>query len=160
MKGRYSKSLLVATFIVFALLVIIASTVGILKTLGVFECEISTFGLIYVILTIGIGLYVLGLGLFTKGGYETAIGSLLTTLGVVYLISALKVDVVIVIIVAVAMCLLTLLLLLLTKANLLVVQRADEKEDYKPYMQTLQEQKAQEKKDEEDNPITIKTFKD
>lgn len=161
MKSRYNKKLVVASIVVFALLVVVASVVGILKALNVFTCDISTFGLIYVILTIGAGVYVLGLGLATKGGYETAVGSILTTLGVVYLLAALKVDVVVVVIVAVAMVLLTLLGLLLVKADLLHVQRADEKEDYKPYMEKLQEQKAQEKKDEEDNPVPeIKSFKD
>ena len=161
MKSRYNKKLVVASIVVFALLVVAASVVGILKTLNVFSSDISTFGIIYVILTIGAGVYVLGLGLVTKGGYETAVGSILTTLGVVYLLAALKVDVVIVVIVAVAMVLLTLLGLLLVKADLLHVQRADEKEGYKPYMEKLQEQKAQEKKDEEDNPVPeIKSFKD
>ncbi len=161
MKNRYNKKLTVASIIVFALLVLVASTVGILKTLGVFNCDISTFGIIYIILTIGAGVYVLILGAATKGGYETAVGSILTTLGVVYLLSALKLDIAIIIIVAIAMCLLSLLGLLLVKADLLHVQRTDEKEDFKPYMERLEEQKAQEKKDEEDTPPpTIKTFKD
>ncbi len=161
MKSRYNKSLVVASIIVFALLVVVASVVGILKTLGVFSFGISTFGIIYVILSIGAGVYVLGLGVATKGGYETAVGSILSTLGVVYLLCALKVDVAIVIIVAVAMVLLSILALLLLKVKLLHVERADEKQDYKPYMQTLKEQKEREKKDDDDNPVPqIKSFKD
>lgn len=161
MKNRFNKKIVIVSIIVFALLVVLASIVGILKTLNFINLEISTFGLIYVILTIGAGVYVLGLGIATKGGYETAVGSILTTLGVVYLLAALKVHVVVVIIVAIAMCLLSLLGLLLLKADLLHVQRTDEKEDFEPYMEKLQKQKEQEKKDEEDTPPpTIKTFKD
>ena len=59
------------------------------------------------------------------------------------------------------MCLLSILGLMLLKADLLHVHRADEKEDFKPYMEVLKEQKEQEKRDEEDNPPpTIKSFKD
>ena len=161
MKNRYNKKLTVLSLVVFSLLIVVASVVGILKSVGVFNLNISTFGIIYIILTIGAGLYVLILGVAIKGGYETAVGSILTTLGVVYLLSALKLDIAIIIIVAVAMCLLTILGLMLLKVDLLHVERTTEKEDFKPYMEVLKEQKEQEKKDEEDNPTpTIKSFKD
>ena len=161
MKNRFNKKLTVLSLVVFSLLIVVASVVGILKTLKIINCDVSTFGIIYIILTIGVGLYVLILGVAIKGGYETAVGSILTTLGVVYLLSALKLDIAIIIIVAVAMCLLSILGLMLLKADLLHVQRADEKEDFKPYMEVLKEQKEQEKRDEEDNPPpTIKSFKD
>ncbi len=161
MKNKINKNSIIISLCVIALVIICACVMGILKISGVLKTDISAFLLIFVILSLGIGVYVLLFGLVVKGGYETAVGGILTILGTVLLLVALKVDWAIILVVGLGMLALVLVLALLIKAPKLVVEKTDEKEGYTPYLEELKQKKAEEKADLEENPApTIKSFKD
>lgn len=103
--------------------------------------SVNPFKVGFVIFAVGIGLIFTGYGAITKGGYELAIGLLLLLIAVcVALIGVLKWWVIAII--AVALLLVAFLTVMLTKANSLIIERTDEKEDFKPYSEVLAEKKA------------------
>lgn len=161
MKTKFNKSSIIISSVVFALLVIVAAVFGILKATNVLDTKLSTFELIFIILTLGFGVYLIILGAIKKGGYELAVGTMLATIGVVLLLIALEVFFVITIIVGIAMLLLAFCLLFIAKSSSIHVTRTDEGDNFVPYKEVLEAQKAKEKAQEEETPPpTIKSFKD
>ncbi len=127
--------------IVVAMAVVICSAIFFILAL----CEVlpaNPFRLGFAILTFGIGGIFAIYGLVTKGGYELAVGYLLLVVGtVIVLIGVLKWYGIVII--ALLMLLFGLLLAMLLKGNSLIVQRTDEKPDFKPYSEVLAEKKAE-----------------
>lgn len=161
MKTKFNKATIIVSSVVFAILVILSAVFGILKVTNVLDSKLNAFELIFTILTLGFGAYLLILGAIKKGGYELSIGCMLATVGVIVLLIALEVYFVITIIVGISMFLLSVALLFIAKSSSLHIVRTDEKEDFKPYKEVLLEQKAKEKQEEENTPPpTIKSFKD
>lgn len=144
-----------------AVIVIVALTVtlGVLKLSNVIKTETNVFLLMFTTLTLGLGLYLSVFAIVRKGGYELAVGLILTIIGVALLLVTLKVDWLITVIVTVGLVVIALFVMILSKAKPLAIERADEKEDFVPYMEQLQAQKQQEKETEEELP-KIKSFKD
>ena len=161
MKNKINKNSIIISLFVIALVIVCACVMGILKISGVLKTDVSAFLLIFVILSLGIGVYVFCFGLVVKGGYEMAIGGILATIGTVLLLIALKVYWAIILVVGLGMLALILILALIVKAPKLIVEKTDEKEGYTPYLEELKQKKAEEKADLEENPApTIKSFKD
>ena len=154
-----SKKILLVTSIVLAILVVaFGCAMGILKASNVLETDFSVFQLLFMIFTYGFGATVLIYGVIGKGGYEKAIGMILLDVAIVSTLIFVKAFWVITLVVAISLVLVTILLTFLFNASKLYVQRTNEKEDFKPYMEVLVEQKAEEKASEEPMP-EIKSFK-
>ena len=150
---------IVVSIIALILIVAVATVLGALQVSNVIELKVDTFLLIMTVLTLGIGLYVTVYAIVRRGGYEYAVGGILTVIGIILLMVCLKTDVWVIVIVGVGLALIAILVAFLLKAKSLSVERTDEKEDFVPYMQKLNEQKKQESKEEEPFP-EIKSFKD
>ncbi len=150
---------IVVSIIAIILIVAVATVLGALQVSNVIELKVDTFLLIMTVLTLGIGLYVTVYAIVRRGGYEYAVGGILTVIGIILLMVCLKTDVWVIVIVGVGLALIAILVAFLLKAKSLSVERTDEKEDFVPYMQKLNEQKKQESKEEEPFP-EIKSFKD
>ena len=148
-KNDNGKRLLVGGIIVSATLVIFALVGFFLADANVFK--VNPFKLMFIILTLGVGLVFTVYAIATKGGYELAVGGIFLTIGVILiLIGAVKWYGIILI--ALAMLALLFFGLLLLKSDKLIVERADEKEDYKPfksYSEQLKEKEANKAETEE-----------
>ena len=141
--------------IVFAMSVVIASSIFFILAL----CEVlpaNPFKLGFAILTFGIGGIFTIYGIVTKGGYELAIGYLLLIVGTI--IALIGVKWYIIVAIALAMAILGLLVLMLFKSNSLIVQRTDEKPDFKPYSEVLAEKKAEDAIKEAQPLPTLKDY--
>lgn len=152
---------IVVSIIALILIVAVATVLGALQVSNVIDLKVNTFLLIMTVLTLGIGLYLTVYAILRRGGYEYAVGGILAVIGIILLLVCLKVDVWVIVIVGVGLGLIAMLVPFLLKAKSLTVERADEKEDFVPYMQKLEEQKKLEKEKEESEPLPeIKSFKD
>lgn len=155
---KYTKKDIVISAIVLMLVVVVATLLGILKTLNVIEAEVSFFVIIMAGLTLGFGVYITAFGIFKKGGYELAVGGILSSIGVSLTLVCFSVHYAIVIAVGVALVLMTIISLVLLKAPKVVFVPTDEEEGFVPYMEKLKNEKEQEKANEEALP-EIKSFK-
>lgn len=152
---------IVVSIVALILVIAVATVLGALQVSGVIDVKVKPFLLIMTVLTLGIGLYLTVYAIIRKGGYEYAVGGILFTIGIILLMVCLKAEIWLILIVGVGISLIALLVPFLLKAKSLVVERADEKEDFVPYMQKLEEQKKEEKEKEESEPLPeIKSFKD
>lgn len=152
---------IVVSIIALILIVAVATVLGALQVSNVIDLKVNTFLLIMTVLTLGIGLYLTVYAILRRGGYEYAVGGILAVIGIILLLVCLKVDVWVIVIVGVGLGLIAMLVPFLLKAKSLTVETADEKEDFVPYMQKLEEQKKLEKEKEESEPLPeIKSFKD
>ena len=109
--------------------------------------------------TIPSSISVTAYALIKKGGYEYAVGGILLYIGLILLMVCLKLDVWLIVIIAVGLLLIMALIPFIVKANSLIVERTNEKDDFVPYMDKLSEQKQKEKEEEQPLP-EIKSFKD
>lgn len=152
---------IVVSIVALILVIAVATVLGALQVSGVIDLKVDTFLLIMTVFTLGIGLYVTVYAIIRKGGYEYAVGGILLVVGIILLMVCLKAKFWLILIVGVGISLIAMLVPFLLKAKSLVVERANEKEDFVPYMQKLEEQKKEEKEKEEDKPLPeIKSFKD
>lgn len=152
---------IVVSIVALILVIAVATVLGALQVSGVIDLKVDTFLLIMTVLTLGIGLYLTVYAIIRKGGYEYAVGGILLIVGIILLMVCLKAEIWLILIVGVGISLIAMLVPFLLKANSLAVERANEKEDFVPYMQKLEEQKKLEKEKEESEPLPeIKSFKD
>ena len=152
---------IVVSIVALILVIAVATVLGALQVSGVIDLKVDTFLLIMTVLTLGIGLYLTIYAIIRKGGYEYAVGGILLIVGIILLMVCLKAEIWLILLVGVGISLIAMLVPFLLKAKSLAVERANEKEDFVPYMQKLEEQKKEEKEKEESEPLPeIKSFKD
>jgi EamA domain-containing membrane protein RarD len=156
---KLTKTDVVVSIIALILVVALATVLGALQVSNVIDLKVSPFLLIMTVLTLGIGLYLTVYAIIKRAGYEYAVGGILALIGVILFMVCLKADAWLIVIIAVGLALIAVLSAFLLKANSLIVERTNESKDFVPYMQKLEEQKAQESKEEEPLP-EIKSFKD
>ena len=156
---KLTKIDIVVSIIALILIVVLATVLGALQYSNVIDLKVSPFLLIMTVLTLGIGLYLTVYAIIKRAGYEYAVGGILALIGVILLMVCLKLDAWLIVIIAVGLALVAALSAFLLKANSLIIERTNEKEDFTSYMQKLNEQKEQEKQEEEPLP-EIKSFKD
>lgn len=117
----------------------------------------NAFQLCFAILTLGIGVIFAIYGFATKGGYELAISFALILVGaIIALIGVLEWY--FILIIALAIVALAFLVLLMLKADKLVVETTDEKPDFKPYSEQLEEKKMQDLIKESEPLPTLKDY--
>lgn len=104
---------------------------------------VNPFKLMFAVLTLGAGVALGVYGVIVKGGYEFAVASILLVIGIVLVLAGL-VKWYVVVVVAVAAALVLFMALIALKAEFMHVERTDEKEGYKSYMQLKEEEKARE----------------
>ena len=156
---KLTKVDVIVSIIALILVIAVATVLGALQVSNVIDLKVDTFLLIMTVLTLGIGLYVTAYALIKKGGYEYAVGGILLYIGLILLMVCLKLDVWLIVIIAVGLLLIMALIPFIVKANSLIVERTNEKDDFVPYMDKLSEQKQKEKEEEQPLP-EIKSFKD
>ena len=156
---KLTKVDVIVSIIALILVTLVATVLGALQVSNVIDLKVDTFLLIMTVLTLGIGLYVTAYALIKKGGYEYAVGGILLYIGLILLMVCLKLDVWLIVIIAVGLLLIMVLIPFIVKANSLIVERTNEKDDFVPYMDKLSEQKQKEKEEEQPLP-EIKSFKD
>lgn len=157
MQKGFNKRLFKGAIALFAAILIAAVVFFVLAATKVIDENPFKIG--FAILTLGAGAVFFIYGLVVKGGYETAVGSILLTIGTIIILTGVLQWWAIVIIAA-AMMLLALLLLLFMKGDVLVPERTDEKPDYKPYSETLAEKKERQKEEEAKPLPEIKSYSD
>ena len=150
---------IVVSIVALILVIATATVLGALQVSNVIDLKVDTFLLIMTVLTLGIGLYLTVFSIVRRGGYEYAVGSILLLIGVILLMICLKVYALVIVIVGVGLALITALIPFLLKANSLIVERTNDKKDFVPYMEKLEQEKQKEKETEEPLP-KIKSFKD
>ena len=156
---KLTKIDIVVSIIALILIVVLATVLGALQYSNVIDLKVSPFLLIMTVLTLGIGLYLTIYAIIKRAGYEYAVGGILALIGIILLMVCFKLDAWLIVIISVGLAIVAVLSAFLLKANSLIVERTNEKEDFVPYMQKLSEQKAKEKQEEEPLP-EIKSFKD
>lgn len=150
---------IVVSIVALILVIATATVLGALQVSNVIDLNVSTFLLIMTVLTLGIGLYLTAFAIVRRGGYEYAVGGILLVIGVILLMVCLKVYVWVIVIIGAGLLLISALVPFLLKANSLIVQRTNEREDFVPYTKKLEQEKQKEKEKEEPLP-EIKSFKD
>ena len=150
---------IVVSIVALILVIATATVLGALQVSNVIDLKVDTFLLIMTVLTLGIGLYLTVFAIVRRGGYEYAVGGILFLIGVILLMICLKVYALVIVIVGVGLALITALIPFLLKANSLIVERTNDKKDFVPYMEKLEQEKQKEKETEEPLP-KIKSFKD
>ncbi len=153
---RYKGLDIAISAIAFIVVVIVAGILGILKSLEVLKFEATTFMVIMMALTLGLGAYLTIFAIIKKGGYELAVGSVILIIGISLLLTALEVNYVITIIVAIVLLLVAIFSLFLLKSSKLEFITTDKEEGYEPYMDKIKREKEAEKEDEIPE---IKSFK-
>ncbi len=153
---KYSKKDVIISATALILVVVASAVLGVLKNLDIIKLETSAFMVMFTALTLGSGLYVLIFSIVKKGGYEFAVGALLTVIGVFCLLLIFKVNLVINIIITIALLLIGLIAPFLFKASAVTFTTSDKEEGYVPYMEKIKLEKEEEK--EEELP-EIKSFK-
>ena len=156
---KLTKIDIVVSIIALILIVVLATVLGALQYSNVIDLKVSPFLLIMTVLTLGIGLYLTLYAIIKRAGYEYAVGGILALIGIILLMVCFKLDAWLIVIISVGLAIVAVLSAFLLKANSLIIERTNEKEDFVPYMQKLNEQKEQEKQEEEPLP-EIKSFKD
>ena len=144
------KRLLIGALVLSIAVVISAVAVFILAMAEVLPAE--PFKLCFAVLTLGIGVIFTVYGVVTKGGYETAVGFILLTVGVVIVLIGL-VKWYLIVLIACALILIGLMILAISKADSLQITTTDKDPNFKPYSEVLAEKKAEDaKKDAEPLP--------
>ena len=156
---KLTKIDIVVSIIALILIVVLATVLGALQYSNVIDLKVSPFLLIMTVLTLGIGLYLTIYAIIKRAGYEYAVGGILALIGIILLMVCFKLDAWLIVIISVGLAIVAVLSAFLLKANSLIIERTNEKEDFVPYMQKLNEQKEKEKQEEEPLP-EIKSFKD
>lgn len=156
---KFTKLDIIISAIAVILVIALATVLGALQVSGKVDFKVNAFLLILTVLTLGIGLYTVCFALVRKGGYEYAVGGMLTVIGIVLLLVCLKLEVWLIVIIGVGIGLIAMVVPFIVKADSLIVERTNEKPDFVPYMEKLAEQKQEEKEREEELP-KIKSFKD
>ena len=152
---------IVVSIVALILVIATATVLGALQVSNVIDLNVSTFLLIMTVLTLGIGLYLTAFAIVRRGGYEYAVGGILLVIGVILLMVCLKVYVWVIVIIGAGLLLISALVPFLLKANSLIVQRTNEREDFVPYTKKLEQEKQKEKEKEKEEPLPeIKSFKD
>ena len=140
-KNEKNRRLLVGAIVLAAALIVFALVGFFLADANVFK--VNAFKLMFIILTLGAGLVLAVYGLITKGGYEFAVGGVCLDIALI-LILAGAVKWYGIVLVAVAMLALVLLGLMLLKSKQLLIERTDEKADYKPFKSYSEQLKEKE----------------
>ena len=153
---RYSSKDIIISAVVLILVVVLATVLGDLKALEIINVKASAFIFVMMILTLGAGLYVTAFSIFKKGGYEFAVGGILTVIGAFLLQYVLSVDIIVNLIVTFGLFLVVIVSGFLFRAKFLTFETTDKKDDYVPYMEKLKREKEEEP--EEELP-EIKSFK-
>ncbi len=156
-----SKSLKITiSAIAFILIVAISAVIGILVETEIIKWDSSPLLIMFSLLTLLMGAYVIGFGAVCKSGYAFSVGAILFDIGAVCLLITLKVLLLIIIIVAISLILISFALFFLMKAKELSIANSttDSEEDFVPYMEQLKIQKEQENENSE--LPEIKSFKD
>ncbi len=156
---KITKTDIIVSSFALILIVAVATVLGALQVSNVIDLKVDTFLLMMTVLTLGIGLYVTVYSIIKKGSYEYAVGGILLYIGLILLMVSLKLDVWLIVIIAVGLLLIMAIIPFIVKANSLVIERTDEKEDFVPYMDKLAKQKQIEKEEEQPLP-EIKSFKE
>ena len=156
---KLTKVDIVVSIVMLILIIATATVLGALQVSAVIDLKISPFLLIMTVLTLGIGLYLTVFAIVRRAGYEYAVGGILFLIGVILLMVCLKVYALVIVIVGFGLLIITALIPFLLKANSLIVERTNDKKDFVPYMEKLEQEKQKEKESEEPLP-KIKSFKD
>ena len=158
---KLTKVDIIVSIIALILVIAVAIVLGALQVSNVVDFKVDAFLLMMTALTLGVGLYVTIYSLVKKGGYEYAVGGILFYVGVILLMVCFKMDALLIIIIAIGLLLIMALVPFIIKANSLIIERTNEKQDFVPYMEKLEKQKQAEKAAEESEPLPeIKSFKD
>ncbi|MBQ7373922.1 MAG: hypothetical protein IJW64_05110 [Clostridia bacterium] len=136
------KRLLVGALILSIAVVVSAVVVMILAMANVLPAD--PFKLCFAVLTLGIGSIFAIYGAVVKGGYETAVGFILLTVGVVIVLIGL-VKWYLIVVIACALLVIGLIILMLGKTESLQVTTTDQEPNFKPYSEVLEEKKEQDK---------------
>lgn len=134
------KRLLVGSIILSMAVVISAVVVFILAMAKVLPS--NPFKLCFAVLTLGIGVIFTVYGIVVKGGYETAVGFILITIGVVIVLVGL-VKWYFIVLIACALLILGLMVLMISKVDSLQIETTDKDPNFKPYSEVLEEKKAE-----------------
>ncbi len=156
-----SKSLkIIISAIAFIVIVAVSALIGILVVNQTIKWDSHPLLIMFSLLTLGMGAYVIGFGSFCKSGYAFSVGTVLFDIGAVCLLITLKAQLLIIIIVAISLLLISFALFFLIKAKELGVanKTTDSEEGYVPYMEKLKQEKLQES--ESIKTPKIKSFKD
>lgn len=146
--NRFGKALKTA-ILAAAAVVVFAIVALVLALTNVFD--VDPLKLCLLVLLFGLALVFVVYGLLTKGGYETAVGLVLATIGAtIILVPIVKWYAIILVVLGLALALLALALL---KSDSLIVKRAEEEEDYKTYEQVKAEKEAK-RIEEESKPLS------
>ncbi len=156
---KFSKTDIIISAVAVILVIAVATVLGALQVSGAICLCVNPFLLIFTVLTLGVGLYTAVFGLIRKGGYEYAVGGMLTVIGIVLLMVCFKLYIWLIVIIGVGVGLIAMVIPFILKADKLSVSRTSESLDFVPYTEKLKQQKQEEKEREEDLP-EIKTFKD
>lgn len=156
---RYKTIELVIFLITLILVVAVATVLGALQVSSVIDLNVNVFLLMFTVLTLGIGLFLTIFAIVKKGGYEYAIGGLVLLIGIVLLMICVKIKTLVIVIVGVGLFAIYVLSIILLKANDLIIERTNERDDFVPYMEKLEKEKQIERENKEELP-EIKSFKD
>lgn len=156
---KYKTIELVIFLITLILVVAVATVLGALQVSSVIDLNVNVFLLMFTVLTLGIGLFLTIFAIVKKGGYEYAIGGLVLLIGIVLLMICVKVKTLVIVIVGVGLLAIYVLSIILLKANDLIIERTNERDDFVPYMEKLEKEKQIESENKEELP-EIKSFKD
>ena len=152
------KRLLKGALILGLAIVVSALVCFVLAATDVIKC-CNPFRLSFSILAIGGGAVFAVYGIVVKGGYELGIGLALLGVGaLILLIGVLRWW--IIVIIAIFLVLIALMVLLIVKADKLLVERTDEKKDFKPYSEVLKEKKEAEAKKADEPLPELKDYSD
>ncbi|MBQ4099835.1 MAG: hypothetical protein IJC87_06945 [Clostridia bacterium] len=136
------KRLLIGAIVLSIAVVVSAVVVFILAMANVLPAK--PFKLCFAVLTLGIGAIFAVYGAVVKGGYETAVGFILLTIGVVIVLVGV-VEWYVILLIACAMIVVGLLILMLSKADSMQITTTDQDPNFKPYSEVLEEKKEQDK---------------
>ena len=156
---KYKTIELVIFLITLILVVAVATVLGALQVSSVIDLNVNVFLLMFTVLTLGIGLFLTIFAIVKKGGYEYAIGGLVLLIGIVLLMICVKAKTLVIVIVGVGLLAIYVLSIILLKANDLIIERTNERDDFVPYMEKLEKEKQIESENKEELP-EIKSFKD
>lgn len=137
--------------VVAAIAMIVLSVAGfVLAMTKVFD--INEFLLGFMILSAGLGVVFFVYGLVVKGGYETATGYILFSVGLTLLFVALEVKWYGIVIIDLALLLAGVAILILLKSKSMIVTRTNEQPGYKSFYEQKAENDAAEKAKEDAKP--------
>ncbi len=157
---KQNKTLgIIVSAVALILIIAIAAIFGVLVATDTIKANVNPFLLMLTILTLGSGIYVIGYSIVVKGGYEYAVGGVLSVIGVILLLVTLKVNWIVTVIVSIAALAIVFVGLFLIKAKFLNIERTNESEDFVSYEEQRKKEKEEKAAKEEELP-EIKSFKD